>query len=111
LVNLLTDREQQRVEEMHKVAHTANRLLKRILAYIDTDQPLRTPTAHQWQRILTSLNCVLKLHHLLSGLHVTPGSSQQVALLKLQHELSHLPFCLAATHLSNMELDVSSLMR
>ena len=111
MVNLLTDREQQRVDEMHKVAHTANRLLKRILAYTDTDQPLRTPTAHQWQHILTSLDCALKLQHLLSSLHVTPGSSQQVALLKLQQELSHLPFFLTAGHLPNMEFDVSSLMR
>ncbi|DBA71601.1 TPA: hypothetical protein ACH3X2_001066 [Trebouxia sp. C0005] len=35
----------------------------------------------------------------------------QVALQKLQHALSHLPFCLAASHMPNMELDVCSLIR
>ncbi len=92
---------------MYKVAHVVNRLLKHDLAC--TDQSHK-PTAHQWEGILSSLECVLELQSVLSGLRMDPGPSQ-VALHKLQHELSDLPQSLVAGHLSRMDLDVSPLMR
>ncbi len=69
---------------MYQVAHVVNRLLKHDLACVDQSHK---PTAHQWEGMLSSLECVLKLQSVLSGLRVDPGASQ-VALHKLHHELS-----------------------